>query len=185
MLIDVTKMNDIKNGGYAYSNKAEAAILNAIDPYATNRYVHIPTDTVWHGDFYRNDNELGDIKISRSNWLNIELAQVKHGEDVSGWYHKYKQIEMKWLMFLNPGWSTMKRKYVWKIRLIEFQTIVKIVEPIIINQTFTGYKITKENSILLQLDPMKTKHIWIGDFEKPTNTTLDTNIFEKAGKITF
>ncbi len=188
MEIVVTKMNSgTKKERYQYSNKAEKAIIDAINPYSRRDFTHIYSDRVFHGDFYIDDIELGDIKVGQSPRFYIELAQVQSVGVINGWFLDYKhdpEINMEWLMFVNSGNST-KYGDVWKVRLIPFDLIVEWMHDNV--KTQNDYTTRKDGSAYCYISPTEfgRNDGWIGDFDKPREGVIDTKVFRVAPNAFF
>ena len=184
MKIDPTQLNGQSGNKdyYDYSNQAEAAVIQAINSaFDTNKFVHISTDCVSHGDFYL-DDELGDIKIRSGTDFCIEVSQTKHGREVNGWFIEYYEMngKMKWIIFINPGYSNNYGE-VYKVRLVPFQDIVNCISKCKSDPVSLG-----NGSTVYFVNP---KHLpndgWIGHFSKTDDGLIDTDDFYKNPNIQF
>lgn len=174
MKIDLTKLNGSHGNSnyYAYSNQAEAAVLDAINLEFGRKLIHIPSNSVLHGDFEYN-NELGDVKFQSCMDLCIEISQIKRGDEVPGWYCHYKAKGMKWILFINPGKSDMYGRTVRKVRLVLFQDIVDYIDKF-----QYGPKTLKDGSKVYFINSRDLRSDgWLGHFEETSQGFVDTDLF--------
>ena len=161
---------------YKYSNNAEEAIINTLNDIFGDVFEHVRTNYISHGDMLYN-GELGDIKLSKSKALRVELFQNKRGKKVDGWFIHYLEKNMKWIMFINKGESTFKgpKRIVFKVRLVKFVDLAEIINK---RLDLIGGRGELPDSYRLSPKEFKDDG-FIGSFEIDKNGCLDLTQFHK------
>lgn len=161
-----------------YSNQAEKAVIDAIQPHFIRPISHIWSTRVSHGDFYIDGVELGDIKIQTGYKFYIEITQFQRGNIINGWFHEYRKpsVGMEWLMFINKA-NSSKYNQIWKARLIPFQVIVHHMQN---NITTADIKYNANGSAYCYINSTSLKNDgWLGHFNMPQTGIIDTTKFVK------
>lgn len=183
LVIYLKKMNSSSDGShYDYTNHVEKFLVGNILKHSGMYGIrHIWTNGPVAGDFKWLD-QLGEIKFSNKAY--VEIFQ-KNGT-VPGWYWKYIQANMKWIIYVTPGPVNGITK--WKIRLIDFSEMRKTVDPILSEHGITQYNYVnpKNNnrfsfryqSLLIDFDTFETDHMYLGYLEPgPVAKSIDATRF--------